>query len=519
MYQKSISALIALLLLPLAAAAEQARIEGYTNGFSFAPGEEVTFHVSTNAPAYSIRIMRSGVINETVWEKGGIPGAEHPVPDKAWEVGAQWPVSERLEIPADWRSGYYIVVFRTQGVDGSQDQSEHFFVLRSARPGKTSKTLLVIPTSTYNAYNNWGGSGLYEGAHKASILRPMMPGVITKPEVDTVRVADLGEPNEGYEPDVAAYLQKYGFPLWVLATGWASYEQPFVRWAEAEGYRFDYATSDDLELRPELLDNYRLMVSVGHDEYWSWNMRDAVESRIEKGLNVAWFVGNSVYWQVRFEDNGTAMVCYKYNVEKRDPVWGTDQQHLITTIWSDRRIKRPENHLLGLSFNYAGYTRIAGATPRSAGGYQVYRPEHWIFENTGLRWGDQLGIKDTIVGYEVDGLRYTIDADGYPVPTGEDGTPKNAQILALAPASLWNLEDTPQAFMGELSDAEVAAQAITGDRANWRRFRRGMAAMVTFQRGKGTVFNAGTTDWVYGLKGGDRMVEQVTRNVLNRLSQ
>ena len=48
-------------------------------------------------------------------------------------------------------------------------------------------------------------------------------------------------------------------------------------------------------------------------------MRDAVESHIESGLNVAWFVGNSVYWQVRYEDNTTTMVCYKHPVEK-DPL-------------------------------------------------------------------------------------------------------------------------------------------------------------------------------------------------------
>jgi len=34
----------------------------------------------------------------------------------------------------------------------------------------------------------------------------------------------------------------------------------------------------------------------------------------------------------------------------------------------------------------------------------------------------------------------------------------------------------------------------------------------------GTVFCAGTTDWTNGLKGRDAVVEQVTKNLLNRLS-
>ena len=39
--------------------------------------------------------------------------------------------------------------------------------------------------------------------------------------------------------------------------------------------------------------------------------------------------------------------------------------------------------------------------------------------------------------------------------------------------------------------------------------------MGVFERG-GTVFNAGVTDWAYGLDG-DRLVQEVTRNVLTRL--
>ena len=510
---------LTIITIPFMAQAADVKIEGYTNGLSFAPGEKVSFHVSTTAPRYSVRIVRSGAIDEIVWEKSGIAGKHYPVPERTWETGPGWPESLSLEIPGDWRSGYYIITFMTEGVPGRRDQSEHFFVLRSADPGKNTKTLLMIPTATLNAYNYWGGNNLYEGATKVSLLRPIAPGFITKPEIEDSRIADIGEPNEGYEADFFKWLEKHDLPMWVGATGWATYEQPFVRWAEGESYRFDYITSEDLILRPELLDHYTLLVSVGHDEYWSWEMRDAVESRLEKGLNVAWFVGNSVYWQVRYEDGNTTMVCYK-------PPTGTDpleddpqRGHLITSIWSDPRIDRPENTLLGLSFNHGGYTRVGGATPRSAGGYRIYRPDHWVFENTGLRWGDQLGDKDFVVGYEVDGLLYTIDESGYPVPTGKDGTPTNAVILGLAPASLWNREETPQHILGAIPDAELAALVITGDRENWRRFTRNNAAIIIFRRGKGTVFNVGTTDWIYGLKSGDQRVEQVTRNVLNKLSQ
>jgi hypothetical protein len=40
--------------------------------------------------------------------------------------------------------------------------------------------------------------------------------------------------------------------------------------------------------------------------------------------------------------------------------------------------------------------------------------------------------------------------------------------------------------------------------------------MASFRRGKGEVFNAGTTEWAHGLGAGDPFVERITRNVLER---
>jgi hypothetical protein len=45
----------------------------------------------------------------------------------------------------------------------------------------------------------------------------------------------------------------------------------------------------------------------------------------------------------------------------------------------------------------------------------------------------------------------------------------------------------------------------------------GHAAMVTFQRGRGIVFNAGTTDWARALYWGDARVKAITRSVVRRL--
>ena len=59
-----------------------------------------------------------------------------------------------------------------------------------------------------------------------------------------------------------------------------------MRWAEQQGYRLDLASLHDLHFRPEILEAYKCVVFVGHDEYWTWEMRDAVDRYVEAGGGV-----------------------------------------------------------------------------------------------------------------------------------------------------------------------------------------------------------------------------------------
>jgi len=143
-------------------------VEGYTNDLSYAPGEEVAFHLSTTAAKVSITIKRLGASDVTVWEKPDVPGSSHPIPDQASSHGCNWPEAFRLKIPANWQSGYYQATLEVSDHGGKfvhrgkrTARSSLFFVVRSANPGKDTKILLQLSTNTYNAYTNWGGHSLY----------------------------------------------------------------------------------------------------------------------------------------------------------------------------------------------------------------------------------------------------------------------------------------------------------------------------------------------------------------------
>ncbi len=65
----------------------------------------------------------------------------------------------------------------------------------------------------------------------------------------------------------------------------------FVYWMEQQGYNVAYTTDVDTDAHPAELLKHKAFLSVGHDEYWSMGMRNAVQSAINAGVNVAFFPG------------------------------------------------------------------------------------------------------------------------------------------------------------------------------------------------------------------------------------
>jgi hypothetical protein len=242
-----------------------------------------------------------------------------------------------------------------------------------------------------------------------------------------------------------------------------------------------------------------------------------VEGFLGEGGNAAFFSGNTCWWQVRLEDG--AMTCFKYRADE-DPVLGSPDERFLSGAWPDRRIGRPEAPMTGLSFSRGGYSRYGLGVPRASGAYTVRRPGHWAFDGTELRYGDALGLADAIVGYEVDGCELAI-VDGLPVPTHMDGAPETLEVLATAPARLWAQDEQPSRYAHEPGELEHVAMVLFGE--DWQeqvhRVANNHAVVGCFDSpGGGTVFNAGCTDWTYGIEGGDPDVQRVTRNVLERLS-
>ena len=428
-----------------------AAIEGYASVTSAAPGDAVDFHVRAT-PDYShftMHVFRRGLQDTLLTTAEGdafVPGAQD---DAALAInGCDWPAvaSCRITVPAEWKSGYYVATLT------SSDQTATIpFIVRAAA-GSGGVTLLKISDTTSQAYTAWGGRGLY--------TTPFTPKISFNRPYD-----DLG--------------------LYEI------YQLPFLQWAEHNGVALDVCSSLDLHTNPLLLKSYKLFISLGHDEYWSLEMRDQVEAFIASGGNACFFSANTCYWQVRFDLSAgqRTMICYKESEAGHSPDPERQDPSRVTTAWYASPVSRPENSMTGVSYrNGAGWWVDPVVPARRYRGYTVARSTHWIMNGTGLSDGDSFGggtsVDDTILGYETDAA-LTAPGVAPPVVTGTDGTPANFVVLATADLTDWGPNG-----------------------------QGGFATMGTYWR-NGMAFTTGTVNWAGGLSSGSA-VEQITRNVLQR---
>jgi hypothetical protein len=347
--------------------ATNSEIEGYASAVSVNRGEDIKLFVNTKEPSYTLEVFRVGWYNGRGMRRMAdairLSGVSQPAPyldPSSGLVECNWRDPYVLHIPdkpdqEDWPSGIYVVRL-TAGTSGKQ--SYIIFVVRD--DGRPSDLLFQASVTTYQAYNDWGGRSLYSKprALKVSFNRP--------------------------------YLHGHGtghFLYWELS---------MVLFLEKEGYDVTYTTDLDTHERGQLLLSHRGFLSVGHDEYWSWQMRDNVEAARDRGVNLGFFGSNTSYWQIRFEPSGISgdadrtIVCYKH--EGADPISHSPDpamRRLTTVKFRSHPVNRPEEEMVGVLYE----------TDPVQGDIVVSDASNWVFNGTGLKNGDHL---PNLLGYEVD---------------------------------------------------------------------------------------------------------------------
>lgn len=429
---------------------------GYATPMSVRQGGTVTLHISNSRSYYDIFIYREGARRELMQTLHGFEGQLQPVPEHGYRDGFGWCGTAQIEIPDDWPSGVYIASFSS-----AQGPREILFVVRPARP--TAPILLTIETNTYAAYNPVGGKCFF-------------------PYLSTDRKhTNLVSFERPLQPDIMG-----GFYMW---------DQFFTSWLEAEGYAIDYCINADHDAEPDLLDGYAAHLRICHGEYTSRTECEQALRFVEGGGNLLVFAGNSFWHRTEIRDHGRQLYCDKTRYEEH-PLGTADNPRTSFLCAIDNMRQRTIGVHYTSSVNGKGSAPGQFIAPVTGeyGFYRVTAPQHWVFDGTGLKQGDEFGREDSIVGVECDGGDVEF-IDGRPRFTGMDGISPDYRILAIGDTEDANLN----AQLGILRDRFYATVAI-----NETQFA-------------GTVFTAATIEWAHGLYRDDGAVSRITRNVLNRL--
>ena len=377
------------------------KIEGYPSATSVNRGGTIKLFVSTDDPSYTLEIFRMG------WYQGlrgrrmtapvTLPGIKQttPAPDPTTGlIECNWVNPYVLTIPnssdpTDWMSGfYYVKLTSSTGVQ----QYIHFVVRDDSR---TSDLIMAEAITTAQAYNPWGGKSLYgtlanrsdtaNAARKVSFDRPFYGD-------ETYGAGNFGENNDF----------KY-------------YEWATVGFLEANGYDVTYATNIDVDQNPNLLLSHKGFLSVGHDEYWSRNMRLNVEHARDMGVNLGFFSANTGYWQVYFENSvsqglpARVMVGYK-DYCQQDPI---TPDYLKTCRFRETNVEPinySEDRMLGVMY-----------ITQSRQPFVVEDESSWVLSGTGLHNGDsliRLGTPDPNNPTKLFPIGYEVDAVGSHSPLG-----------------------------------------------------------------------------------------------------
>lgn len=279
-----------------------------------------------------------------------------------------------------------------------------------------------------------------------------------------------GDVQVSFRRPYGKYCQILDAPLSTGSGDWFLWEFPLAYWLESQGYDVSYISNSDTHRDAGGLLRAKGLLSVGHDEYWTIEMFRNVQAAIAVGVNVAFLSGNAVCGRIKFNDAFDAFE----RVGVFGPPGGMREFDHMNTLEHSRPYA---NELVG-----------AHSTGPVTGGadWACRLPNHWLFAGTGMKEGDSI---PGLVGWEWHG-------DPAPIP--------GLEVVASGPT---------QQAPGEPNGGRFTATIYPGPKGNF-------------------VFNAATCWWADGMseppgyvrpkvytapQGPDKRVQQITRNVLERM--
>ena len=441
------------------------RQPGYIRGFADRTdakvGDRVGLYVSTDATSFRVIAYRMGYYGgrgaRDIWSSTTIRGSVQPpcpvAPGTNMVACDNWSRSTTFAITAAFVPGDYLL--KLVGSGGQQS----WVLLTIIDPASRATYVLVGRLLTEEGWNGYGGFDFYQGTG------PCPRGSSTYPVCNRARVVSFDRP----------YIDGNG------SSDFLGNEYPLVRFCEQHGLDVTYVSDVAIDEHPELLLAHKAILSLGHDETWTYAERRGAQVALAHGVNIALFGAAAVLRHSRLQSSplGPDREEVDYRNSDEDPLGRKgDPMQVTGNTWGSPPASWSEVSFVGQE--YSGYMQPGTGTVPLV----VFDATAWIFRGTRLRTGSAVpGVIDS----DFDHL------DPRLVPAG-------LQVLAHSPIPL--------------------ARAYT-NQGTWGAVTYSDMTYYSDPSSKGGVFDSGTVNWintltpcVTGYACSAPVVQQMTGNLL-----
>jgi N,N-dimethylformamidase len=342
-------------------------------------------------------------------------GAIHFHEDDVHDCG--WQVDFSVNLPDNLKSGVYAARLRA-----GEDQYHIPFFVRAPAGRPSSPVAFLAATATYSVYANLKARlmrDFWEVSQGCLLtMDPVDNYLFTHPEIglstydrhsDGSGVAYVSRlrPQTSIRPDA----RLWNFPADMLVADWL----------EHSGHGYDVVTDDDLhEEGVAALDDYRVVVTGSHPEYFSSEMLDALQAFLRRGGRLIYTGANGFYWRCAFHPQAPGVIELR-RAEDGLRAWDAEPGEYYHSsngeyggLW--RRNGRTPQMLTGVGFVAQGFDASApyrrledSKDPRAA----------FIFEGVQNDvFGDAGAMGGGAAGMEIDAADFDL------------GTPEHTLILA-----------------------------------------------------------------------------------------
>ena len=271
---------------------------GFSTVMSVRAGDTIEFKIHSGNTPYALEIVRLGwyggdgarLVDNSITNSGTTQPNSTQRNTGEGGVGSRecsnWIVTDRWSVPLDATHGVYLAIIKRAGRASFTHVGP--FIVENTH-GDNAEILCKFSDHTWRAYNGFG-----------TINDPLSGKSLYGIGVGT------------FSQGGRCHDMSYDAPMMVNAivrTAYWNGERPIHSWLEQQGYSVHYVSCYDVDRNPALLAGRKVIISAGHDEYWSQAVRDAWDAAIAGGSHAIVFSGNTMLWRVR--QNGRIMTCYK----------------------------------------------------------------------------------------------------------------------------------------------------------------------------------------------------------------